>query len=65
MRQEIEVNLDDNLPLSPKSDTPALINKDGLWVVTGGVDWSDVDVNDLIQRDREQRMLHLLGQDES
>jgi bifunctional DNA-binding transcriptional regulator/antitoxin component of YhaV-PrlF toxin-antitoxin module len=61
----VEQSGSDNVRLSPQSDAPTLIDEGGVWVVHGGVDWSDVDTVDLIRRDRDQRAAHLIGLTES
>ena len=60
----VEQGDDEAVRLTPQAKQPTLIDEGGLLVVSG-VDWFNVDTNDLIQRHREQRIFDLIERTES
>lgn len=64
MTLRVEQSDDEAVRLAPQFEQPTLIDEGGLLVVSG-VDWSNIDTNDLIKSHRAQRISDLIEQTEA
>ncbi|HEY7838110.1 MAG TPA: AbrB/MazE/SpoVT family DNA-binding domain-containing protein [Terriglobales bacterium] len=55
---------EDQITLRPIYPEAHLVNKGGLWVMRGGPPMSLEDINQAIQRSRDERMRAILGESE-